>query len=116
MNVLTPECPFPSLQCSEGGGGGGGARREPFLSKGSHSKRLPLSPCLDAWGPGPESLLAEEGCTGFSAHHQFQPADSLSTSSIGDELLGIKFRRSAVTKCSLSTISEGREREIIRTL
>ena len=117
MNVLTLGCPFPSLQCSEGGGGGGGgARRETFLSKGSHSKWLPLPPWLDAWGAGPKTSLGEEGCTGLSAHHQFQPAASLSASSVGDELPGIKFRRSAVMKCSPSTISEGRGRGIIRTL
>ena len=41
-----------------------GVRRESFIAKGGRSKRLPPSTCLDAWGVGPESLLAKEGYAG----------------------------------------------------
>ena len=74
-----------------------GARREPFLAKEGCSKRLPLSPHLDACRAGPESSLAEEGCPGRVWVTNSRLASSISDSLPGDALPGSKFKRSAVT-------------------
>ena len=74
-----------------------GAGREPFLAKGGHSKRLPLSPRLNACGVGPESSLAEEGYSGRVWITNSRPASSVSGSLPRDELPGSKFKRFVVT-------------------
>ena len=62
-------------------------------------------------------ILASRGrLRGLGIDHQFSTSRLAVRFLTGEELYGIKFRRSAVTKCSPSTISEGRGRGIIGTL